>query len=96
MDTVKTRLVTQLNYPDLVPYKGISDCFQRVLKEEGVGAFYRGLTPRLLSVVPMIGIQFGFYEVSVNVLRPASYLNILIGSHVTFLNRFLLDWTDKL
>jgi len=64
MDTVKTRLVTQMNYPDLVPYQGISDCFRRVLKEEGVGAFYRGLTPRLFSVVPMIGIQFGVYEVS--------------------------------
>lgn len=62
MDTVKTRLVTQLNYPDMVPYKGISDCFRRVLKEEGIGAFYRGLVPRLLSVVPMIGIQFGVYE----------------------------------
>lgn len=62
MDTVKTRLVTQLNYPDLVPYKGINDCFKTVLKEEGIGAFYRGLTPRLLSVVPMIGIQFGVYE----------------------------------
>ena len=62
MDTVKTRLVTQMNYPDMVAYKGINDCFRRVLKEEGVGAFYRGLTPRLLSVVPMIGIQFGVYE----------------------------------
>lgn len=62
MDTVKTRLVTQLNYPDLVPYKGINDCFRTVLKEEGIGAFYRGLAPRLLSVVPMIGIQFGVYE----------------------------------
>jgi len=62
MDTVKTRLVTQMNYPDLVPYKGINDCFRRVLKEEGAGAFYRGLAPRLLSVVPMIGIQFGVYE----------------------------------
>mmetsp|Transcript_14736 Transcript_14736/g.24820 ORF Transcript_14736/g.24820 Transcript_14736/m.24820 type:complete len:470 (-) Transcript_14736:238-1647(-) len=62
MDTVKTRLVTQMNYPDMVAYKGINDCFRRVLQEEGVGAFYRGLTPRLLSVVPMIGIQFGVYE----------------------------------
>ena len=62
MDTVKTRLVTQMNYPDLVPYNGINDCFRRVLAEEGIGAFYRGLTPRLLSVVPMIGIQFGVYE----------------------------------
>ena len=62
MDTVKTRLVTQVRYPDLAQYAGINDCFRTVLKEEGVGAFYRGLTPRLLSVVPMIGIQFGVYE----------------------------------
>ena len=65
MDTVKTRLVTQMNYPDLTAYAGINDCFRRVMKEEGIGAFYRGLTPRLLSVVPTIGIQFGVYEVSV-------------------------------
>lgn len=63
MDTVKTRLVTQFKYSELEQYKGIADCFSRVLKEEGVGAFYRGLWPRLLSVVPMIGIQFGVYEV---------------------------------
>lgn len=62
MDTVKTRLVTQMRYPDLTQYAGINDCFRTVLKEEGIGAFYRGLTPRLLSVVPMIGIQFGAYE----------------------------------
>jgi hypothetical protein len=31
-------------------------------REEGMGSFYRGLTPRLMSVVPMIGIQFGVYE----------------------------------
>merc|ERR1719232_147027 len=68
MDTVKTRLVTQMNYPDLTPYKGISDCFKRLLKEEGIGAFYRGLTPRLLSVVPMIGLQFGFYEFTKKVM----------------------------
>jgi len=62
MDTIKTRLVTQLQYPDLVPYKGILDCAVRITKEEGIHAFYRGLTPRLISVVPMIGIQFGVYE----------------------------------
>ena len=62
MDTVKTRLVTQMRYPELAQYAGINDCFRTVLKEEGIGAFYRGLTPRLLSVVPMIGIQFGVYE----------------------------------
>lgn len=62
LDTIKTRLVTQLNYPDLVPYKGIIDCGRRIFQEEGMIAFYRGLSPRLVSVVPMIGIQFGVYE----------------------------------
>lgn len=62
MDTIKTRLVTQMNYPDLVPYKGIIDCARRIAKEEGIQTFYRGLPPRLISVVPMIGIQFGVYE----------------------------------
>ena len=50
MDTIKTRLVTQVaNNPRA--YKGVRDCFTRVLREEGVGAFYRSLPPRLMSVV---------------------------------------------
>lgn len=61
MDTVKTRLVIQeVGCPRA--YKGVADCFIRVLKEEGVGTFYRSLPPRLMSVVPMIAIQFGVYE----------------------------------
>jgi hypothetical protein len=51
-----------MNYPDLVPYKGIIDCAKRIAQEEGMKTFYRGLVPRLISVVPMIGIQFGVYE----------------------------------
>jgi hypothetical protein len=64
MDTIKTRLVTQSSMvgSNLVPYKGIVDCAVRVAREEGIRTFYRGLPPRLISVVPMIGIQFGVYE----------------------------------
>jgi Mitochondrial carrier protein len=64
MDTIKTRLVTQASMAgkDLVPYKGIVDCAVRIAREEGIKTFYRGLPPRLVSVVPMIGIQFGVYE----------------------------------
>lgn len=64
MDTIKTRLVTQMSAKAIVgtPYKGIIDCAVRVAQEEGIQAFYRGLPPRLISVVPMIGIQFGVYE----------------------------------
>ena len=61
MDTIKTRLVTQLSTSPNA-YKGIMDCARTIIKEEGAGAFYKGLPPRLLSVVPMIGIQFGTYE----------------------------------
>ncbi|RYG68212.1 solute carrier family 25 protein [archaeon] len=46
----------------LRPYKGVADCFVRIVQEEGVGALYRSLPPRLISVVPMIAIQFGVYE----------------------------------
>jgi hypothetical protein len=43
-------------------YKGIIDCAVRVFREEGPMTFYRGLPPRLVSVVPMIAIQFTVYE----------------------------------
>lgn len=42
-------------------YAGMVDCLQ-VVELEGPGALYKALPPRLLSVVPMIGIQFGVYE----------------------------------
>lgn len=43
-------------------YKGILNCFSRMLREEGIGSFYNSLTPRLVSVVPMIGVQYFVYE----------------------------------
>ncbi|GAX26310.1 hypothetical protein FisN_16Lh148 [Fistulifera solaris] len=62
VDTIKTRLVTQAGRVGPAKYKGIIDCARTVLREEGLVSFYRGLPPRLVSVVPMIGIQFGVYE----------------------------------
>lgn len=63
MDTIKTRLVSQAGRAASdQAYKGIVDCAVRVFREEGLATFYRGLPPRLVSVVPMIGIQFGVYE----------------------------------
>ena len=38
------------------------DCFHKIINEEGVKSLYKALPPRLTSVVPMIGIQFGVYE----------------------------------
>lgn len=62
MDTVKTRLVTQA-VGSKYHYTGIINCFSRMIREEGIGSFYNSLTPRLVSVVPMIGVQYFVYEV---------------------------------
>ena len=62
IDVIKTRLVTQ-NSLSPNAYKGMYDCFTRILKEEGIDAFYRSLPPRLIAVVPMIAIQFGVYDI---------------------------------
>jgi Mitochondrial carrier protein len=39
------------------PYNGVLDCITRTVQEEGAVALYKSLGPRLISVVPMIGIQ---------------------------------------
>lgn len=66
VDTIKTRIVTQpigVRY-----YTGMWDCLMQILHKEGVWALYKALPPRLLSVVPMIGIQFAVYELMKRVL----------------------------
>lgn len=57
-DVVKTRL--QGSQAHL--YKSTGDCFVKILKEEGVAAFYKGMIPRLGRVVPGQGIIFMSHE----------------------------------
>ena len=86
IDTIKTRLVTQASKAVADPYKGIIDCAFRVYREEGLKTFYRGLPPRLVSVVPMIGIQFGVYEFMKRVMQERSAASALAtGSNSTTL-----------
>ena len=59
VEVVKTRMVTQ---SVAVPYHSMLDGFRRVVSEEGVSTLYSGLTPRLISTVPMTGVNFGLYE----------------------------------
>ena len=44
-------------------YNGILDGLVKIIKEEGWTALFKGLTPRLLAVLPMIAAQFAVYEV---------------------------------
>ncbi|CAM9516794.1 unnamed protein product [Chrysoparadoxa australica] len=94
LDTVKTRIVTQGSVAGMVPYKGITDCFTRVIREEGVGSLYRALGPRLAAVVPMIGIQFGVYEMMKSKLMHQPMLEMLGPEmspelHAAYLKEFI-------
>ena len=40
-----------------------------VLQKEGLTGLYRGLTPELMKVVPMVGTMFLVYEVTKDVLN---------------------------
>ncbi|RMZ56638.1 hypothetical protein APUTEX25_002727, partial [Auxenochlorella protothecoides] len=45
-----------------VRYSGMTDCFVRTIREEGVTALFKGLGPNYLKVVPSIAIAFVTYE----------------------------------
>lgn len=57
-DVVKTRMQGL----EARKYSGVGNCFSTVMKNEGFGAFYAGVVPRLWRVVPGQGIIFMSYE----------------------------------
>ena len=50
------------NVKECVEYKGIVDCAQKIYKNEGIAAFYKGLTPNLIKIFPQSGLFFLTYE----------------------------------
>ncbi|XP_047317323.1 mitoferrin-like [Impatiens glandulifera] len=57
MDMVKQRL--QLSNS---PYKGVMDCVKRVLREEGIRAFYASYRTTVLMNAPFTAVHFTTYE----------------------------------
>ena len=66
MDLVRRRLQVQGFASDIdlgdKHYKGITDAFVRIFREEGIIGFYRGLVPNFIKVVPAISVSFYVYE----------------------------------
>eukprot|EP01100_Stratorugosa_tubuloviscum_P000785 TRINITY_DN1179_c0_g2_i1.p1 TRINITY_DN1179_c0_g2~~TRINITY_DN1179_c0_g2_i1.p1 ORF type:complete len:288 (-),score=121.96 TRINITY_DN1179_c0_g2_i1:181-1044(-) len=60
-DVIKTRI--QAKGEGAAKYNGIRDCATRILKEEGVTAFFKGSIPRVLIVAPLFGITLSVYEI---------------------------------
>ena len=50
-------------------YANTMDCFKQIIANEGVGAFYAGVLPRLGRVVPGQGIIFMSFETIVQNLE---------------------------
>ncbi|KAF9583877.1 ADP/ATP carrier protein, partial [Lunasporangiospora selenospora] len=44
------------------PYKGIADCFRRVIAEEGVGPLWRGNTANVIRYFPTQALNFAFKD----------------------------------
>ncbi|OQR83912.1 hypothetical protein ACHHYP_14144 [Achlya hypogyna] len=63
VDVAKTRLMAQANkIGEAARYNGMIHCMKTVYKEEGAGALYRGLIPRMARVAPGQGITFAVME----------------------------------
>ena len=45
-----------------IHYEGVFDIAKKIYRNEGVWAFYKGLTPNLLKVFPSSGMFFLAYE----------------------------------
>ena len=60
LDLVKTRLQTQGDAG--VRYTGALDAVRRIHLEEGLGAFSRGVVPRVLFHIPSMAICWTTYE----------------------------------
>lgn len=60
MEVLKTRLAVGKTGQ----YSGMFDCAKKILKYEGMGAFYKGYVPNLLGIIPYAGIDLAVYEVS--------------------------------
>ncbi|KAJ2341772.1 mitochondrial aspartate-glutamate transporter agc1 [Coemansia erecta] len=63
LDMVKTRLQNQKPVGGKLPYSGGLDCFQKIVRGEGVRGLYRGLVPNLAGVTPEKAIKLAVNDI---------------------------------
>jgi solute carrier family 25 citrate transporter 1 len=70
LDVVKTRMQKQVIQEGKTPkYTGLVQSCSVIAKEEGVGALWKGLTPRLMRIMPGQAITFMVYEAASKTLH---------------------------
>jgi hypothetical protein len=54
---------TRLTLGKTGQYNGMFDCAKKILRKEGIKAFYKGYTPNMIGIIPYAGIDLAVYEV---------------------------------
>ncbi|NXY83436.1 TPC protein, partial [Alcedo cyanopectus] len=49
-------------------YRGLLDCIRQIMREEGLGGFFKGLSPSLLKAAVSTGLVFFWYELFCSLL----------------------------
>ncbi|GMM37740.1 Sfc1 protein [Saccharomycopsis crataegensis] len=76
IDVIKTRLQKEIGFdPKENSVKRITRIGTKLIQEEGVRAFYKGVTPRIMRVAPGQAVTFTVYEFMQNALGKVSFLN---------------------
>merc|ERR1719378_2037353 len=70
------------------PYKGIGDCFGRVMKEEGFPAFWRGNFTNCLRYFPTQALNFAFKPEFKRLFKPSKDTHTYLPQEKIF---FLVD-----
>ncbi|XP_033101880.1 mitochondrial glutamate carrier 1-like isoform X2 [Anneissia japonica] len=65
IDVIKTRLQLLKQAKGEQCYTGILDCAMKIYKNEGVSAFFKGASCRMLVIAPLFGIAQGVYYIGV-------------------------------
>ncbi|XP_078075167.1 mitochondrial adenyl nucleotide antiporter SLC25A24-A-like [Mustelus asterias] len=58
MEVLKTRMALRKTGQ----YAGLGDCIKKIMKQEGLIAFYKGYIPNILGIIPYAGIDLAIYE----------------------------------
>jgi len=62
-DMVKTRLTVAHADKSKSKYNGMIDAFRVIFREEGILAFYKGMSTSIIGVIPFAGCTFMSYEI---------------------------------
>lgn len=81
IDTIKTRLQKAPATEGVSAFKRISQIAAEMFRQEGVHAFYKGITPRIMRVAPGQAVTFTVYEYAKEKLETSGPFSLSGGEY---------------